>query len=194
MKTAGAPSCRRFFCALGVHQHGWAYNRAVEVETDRLRLRHWREDDFESYAAFYADDEMCRFIGGHCSRFEAWRRFAIVVGHWALRGFGLWAVEERDSRRFVGCIGLQHPVGWPELEVGYWVVRDMQHKGYATEAAAASRDYAFDTLEASTVVSYIDPRNKPSIRVAERIGAVPEGIVALPVCGEHRIYRHRRAG
>lgn len=164
----------------------------MEIETDRLRLRHWREDDFEAYAAFYTDEELCRFIGGACSRFEAWRRLAMVAGHWALRGFGLWAVEERVSRRFVGCVGLQHPAGWPELEVGYWVVREMQGRGYATEAARAARDYAFDTLHAEQVVSYIDPDNAASIRVAERLGAIAESIVDLPVCGEHRVYRHRR--
>ena len=93
-----------------------------ELETDRLRLRQWREDDIEPFAATFADEHSARFLGGSCSRDQAWRRMAALVGHWTLRGYGYWAVEEKRTGVFVGGVGLWFPDGWPELELGYWLM------------------------------------------------------------------------
>lgn len=75
-------------------------------ETDRLLLRQWRPEDFEKFAAYYADESLARFVGGRCDRETAWRKMAALAGHWVLRGFGCWAVEERDSGDLAGCVGL----------------------------------------------------------------------------------------
>lgn len=164
----------------------------VELETQRLLLRQWKAQDFESYAAQYADEEAARFIGGSCNREQAWRRMATVVGHWTLRGYGIWAVEEKHTGQFVGGVGLWFPEGWPELEVGYWLVHAMQGKGYATEAALKARQYAYDVLGADTLVSYIHPDNEPSKRVAERLGARYESEIVLLDYGRHCVYRHTK--
>ena len=166
---------------------------APELETDRLRLRQWREDDIESVAAILADEQSARFLGGICSRDQAWRRMATLVGHWTLRGFGYWAVEVKQTAAFVGGVGLWFPDGWPELELGYWLMPEMQGKGYATEAALAARNYAFEVLEAETIVSYIDPNNEASKRLAERMGAVAEKTIKLLDYGPHVVYRHARS-
>jgi RimJ/RimL family protein N-acetyltransferase len=126
-----------------------------ELKTERLLLRQWEQRDFEFYAEYYADEEAARYVGGHCDRDKAWRRMAMLIGHWALRGYGLWAVEEKETGSFVGCVGLWFSDGWPELELGYWLRREMQGKGYALEAARASRDYAFEVVGADTLVSYV---------------------------------------
>lgn len=165
-----------------------------ELETERLLLRGWRSEDFESFAAFYADEATARFVGGVEDRSQAWRRLAAIVGHWALRGYGTWAVEERSSGRFAGGVGLWRPEGWPELELGYWLVAEAHGKGYATEAGAAARDYAFDRLGAETLVSYIRPDNEPSKRVAERLGARFEEVIELATFGPHCVYRYARPG
>lgn len=162
----------------------------MELTTDRLRLRLWRDDDLASYARFFSDEREARFVGGACPEYEAWRRLAVVTGHWALKGFGLWAVEERDGGAFVGCVGVQCPHGWPETELGYWVAPEMQHRGYATEAARCARAHAYATLPIDTLVSFIHPDNMASIRVAERLGAHLEGHVELLSFGRHCVYRH----
>lgn len=163
----------------------------VNVETDRLLLRQWKESDFEAYAAYYADEEMARYVGGLHGRERAWRRLASLIGHWSLRGYGYWAVEEKSTGRFVGCAGLWLSDGWPELELGYWILRDMQGRGYATEAAVRSRDYAFDVVGAKSLVSYIHPENGPSKRVAEKAGAHFDEIIELLTYGRHCVYRYR---
>lgn len=165
-----------------------------EVETERLILRQWRQDDFEAFAGFYADEETARFVGGPSTRDDAWRRMASLAGHWSLRGFGTWAVEEKATGGFVGAVGLWYPEGWPEIELGYWVVRDMQGKGYAKEAARRSRDFAFGELGLNTLVSYIHTDNLPSIRLAEKLGAAEEETIQLLAYGPHHVYRYPKPG
>ncbi|WP_209348055.1 GNAT family N-acetyltransferase [Pontixanthobacter sp. CEM42] len=166
----------------------------MEIETERLRLRFLRQDDFDIYADYYADPRTARFVGGQMSRDKAWRHMAAIVGHWSLKGFGQWAVEEKATGRMIGCIGLWEPEGWPELEVGYWLVDAAHGKGYATEATIAARNYAYENLGAKTLVSYIDPSNEPSMRVAERAGAWLDDTIELLDLGPHHVYRHPQPG
>ncbi len=162
----------------------------MERQTPRLFLRQWSEKYFDHYARIYSDEAQARFIGGRMDRPSAWRRMAAEAGHWVLRGFGTWAVVEKATGAFVGSIGLWQPEGWPELEMGYWLVPEARGTGYASEAGAESLHFAFDALHASTVVSYIDPTNKPSIRVAERLGGQYEKTIDLLNLGAHRVYRY----
>ena len=162
----------------------------MRLETERLILRQLQEKDFEIFAAHYADEAMAKYIGGLNNRDQAWRRMAMHIGHWKLRGFGYWAVEEKSSGCFVGSVGLWRSEGWPELELGYWVTRDAHGKGYATEAARAARRHAYNVLGAETLVSYIHPDNEPSKRVAERLGARQEKTIDLLDHGPHCVYRH----
>jgi len=160
-----------------------------ELESERLRLRQLGQADFDAFAAFYADAELACYIGGACGRDEAWRRMATELGHWTLRGYGMWALETKSGGTFVGCCGLWNPEGWPELEVGWWLVRSAQGHGYATEAARRARAYAYEDFGATTLISCIDPDNLASKRVAERLGARSEKIIDL-MGGRACIYRH----
>ena len=162
----------------------------VTLETERLLLRLWRSEDFDQYAAYHADEELARFIGGACSRGQAWRRMAAELGHWTLRGYGFWALEEKDGGALAGCAGLWFPEGWPELELGYWLLPRAQGKGYATEAGLEARRHAYETLGAKTLVSYIHPENAASKRVAERLGARLEETIELLDFGPHGVWRH----
>lgn len=162
----------------------------MEIQSERLRLRQWRDSDLHEYARFFSDPEQARFVGGVCNDYEAWRRMAVVAGHWSLKGFGLWAVETLADAHFVGCVGIQRPQGWPESELGYWIAAAEQHRGYATEAALRARRFAYEELRLATLVSYIDPANRPSIRVAERLGATLEKTIELLDFGPHLVYRH----
>jgi RimJ/RimL family protein N-acetyltransferase len=143
------------------------------LTTERLTLRGWREDDLDAYAAIAADPEVMRFMGGPLDRADTWRQIAVFVGHWELRGHGLWVVE-RDGE-LIGRVGLIRPEGWPGLEVGWLLGRDAWGHGYATEAARAAADHAWRELGARELISLIAPGNVPSQRVAERLGMRPAG-------------------
>lgn len=162
----------------------------LETETERLRMRQWKSSDFEPFAQYFTLEDQARFIGGACARPDAWRRMATIIGHWTIRGFGFYAVDEKETGHFVGCIGLWMPEGWPELEVGYWLMPEAQGKGYATEAVRHVRLLAKQHLGANEIVSYIHPQNIASQMVAERVGAFHEETINLANFGPHRSYRH----
>ena len=148
----------------------------VRLETERLVLRMWRESDAGPYAEMCADAEVMRYVGGKpLTGPEAWRNLALVIGHWRLRGYGMWAVEEREGGELVGRVGCWRPEGWPGFEVGWVLRRNFWGRGFATEAARASLVYAFDVLGQTHVISLIEPDNRASIRVAERLGEKLEG-------------------
>jgi len=150
----------------------------VNLQTGRLLLRAFSDADLDAYAAMCADAEVMRYLsvtGALLSREDAWRQMALFAGHWALRGFGMWAVEERESGRFIGRVGLHQPEGWPDRELGWSLARPAWGRGYATEAARAAADYAFRTLRWPHLIHLILPGNDRSIRVAERLGARPAG-------------------
>lgn len=149
----------------------------ITLETDRLLMRMWREGDFERHAEICADPNVMRFLGEGkaLDRTGAWRHMAMLVGHWHLRGYGHWAVEEKASGRLIGRIGFYNPADYPGFELGWTLARDYWGRGYATEGARRALDYAFDEMNRDHVISLIDPENKASIKVAERLGETLEG-------------------
>jgi RimJ/RimL family protein N-acetyltransferase len=144
-------------------------------------LRPFRADDIEPYAAMCADLEVMRYLGtpGGLTREDAWRQMAMLLGHWELRGFGMWALEERGTGRLVGRAGLHYPDGWPDREVGWVLARPFWGRGLAFEAACSALEQAFHTHGWTRAVSLIDPANARSIRLAERLGERLERTIEL---------------
>jgi RimJ/RimL family protein N-acetyltransferase len=151
--------------------------KAKTLETDRLILRMWRSDDFEAVARLFGDPEVMRYQGPRraMTRAESWASFAYSVGHWHLRGFGFWAVVEKESGNFVGRVGFGHPEEWHGVEFGWSLAREYWGRGYASEAARRALEYCFTQTDLDHVVSSIQPENVASIRVAERLGEELEG-------------------
>ena len=143
-----------------------------ELETERLKLRMWRESDLDAFADMCADPLVMRYLGPGkvLTRGEAWRTMAFFAGHWILKGYSHWAVEEKATGQMIGRIGFLNPEGWPGFEIGWTLARQAWGKGLATEGARAALQYAFDVLDQPHVISLIHPDNTPSMRVAERIG------------------------
>ena len=148
----------------------------AELLTERLRLRPFRPGDFEAHAAICADAEVMRFIrAGALTRSDSWWQLARYMGHWQLRGFGLWAVVERSTERLVGHLGFLDPEGGHGFEMGWALAREAWGKGYALEGTRAALGYAFTTLKRDHVACLIRPDNARSIRLAEKLGARLEG-------------------
>ncbi len=150
----------------------------LELETARLKLRLLRESDLDAHTSMMSDPEVVTYIneGKPMSRAQSWRTMTIILGHWQLRGYGMWAMEEKATGAFVGRGGLWFPEGWPMLEVGWTLARAYWGRGYATELGRAALRVAFEQ-GASEVCSLIDAANVRSIRVAERLGATLVGPV-----------------
>ncbi|MGH7865507.1 MAG: GNAT family N-acetyltransferase [Candidatus Binataceae bacterium] len=143
-----------------------------KIETERLILRSFQERDLDAFAAINADPMVMKYLGDGKpqERNVTWRQMASFIGHWELRGYGVWAVEEKSSGEFVGRVGLWYPQGWPDLEVIWTIAQSRWGKGYAPEAARESIRYAFEIVSVDHVISLIRPDNEKSIRVAEKVG------------------------
>jgi RimJ/RimL family protein N-acetyltransferase len=137
----------------------------------------FRQGDLDAYAAMCADVEVMRHLGDGkpLDRPNSWRQIAMILGHWQLRGFGLFALEEKRTGALVGRAGIFEPEGWPGFEAGWMLRRESWGKGYATEAARRVLRWAFTDLGREHVISLIREANAPSIRVAERLGERLEG-------------------
>ena len=163
------------------------------LETERLLLRSFRGDDLDAYAPLCADPEVMRFIGTGVTltRAEAWRSMAAMLGHWNLLGYGMFAVERRDTGRLVGRAGFLDPPDWPGFELGWLLGREHWGLGFAREAARRLLDFAHADLGRDRVISLIRPGNERSIRVAESIGETLAGEVEL-LGAKALVYESRR--
>jgi RimJ/RimL family protein N-acetyltransferase len=157
--------------------------------TERLILRAPVADDFPAYARLLASPRSAG-MGGPFALRAAWGMFCHGVACWALFGHGALMIELRDTGACVGQVDISHGPRFPEKELGWLVYEGHEGRGYATEAAAALRDWAARTLGLDRLVSYIDPKNVRSIAVAERLGAsLDPG--APPQDPGDLVYRHR---
>ena len=159
------------------------------IETERLTLRAPRLDDFELFAAHMASPRSV-YEDGPLDRARAWKEFASARGLWDLRGYGAWSIVDRASGAYLGEAGLYQPAHYPEPEIGWMVLAEAEGKGLASEAALAARGWAYDSLGLTTLVSYIDPGNDRSIRLARRLGATLDDAAPKPEGEVCVVYRH----
>lgn len=158
------------------------------VETERLLLRAPLENDLDALEAFNKT-ERSHLVGGPLDRANCWRVITNGIGHWALRGFGLWHIEHKSDARMIGACGFIFREGWEEPELGWNVHDGYEGKSFAFEAATAARSYGAAHFDLDGVISYIDPANHRSIALAERLNAAFERKGTL--LGEPaNIYRH----
>jgi RimJ/RimL family protein N-acetyltransferase len=146
----------------------------VELRTERLVLRRWRDSDRGPFARMNADPEVMRFFPAPLSRTASDAFVDSIEGHFAELGFGLWAAEVPGTTPFIGFVGLSVPHFdahfMPAVEVGWRLDRTFWGRGYATEAARAATVDAFSRVGLREIVSFTVPMNLPSIRVMERLG------------------------
>jgi RimJ/RimL family protein N-acetyltransferase len=165
------------------------------IETERLILRPPVAADYEPWAAFFADAEVQHFLGGVQPRPIAWRGLCAMAGSWAMFGFAMFSVVEKASGRWIGRLGPWFPEGWPGPEIGWGLVRDAWGRGYATEGAAATVDWAFANLGWTEVIHCIDSKNLASQSVAKRLGSryLREGQMPPPINTKTQIWGQSKA-
>ena len=152
------------------------------IDTDRLLLRQWQPADVEPYGVMLADPGTARFIvpGGEPVPAEfAWDHAAVMAGHWAIHGLGMFVLQDRATGEFLGRVGPWSPPGWYGLEVGWGIVPSARGRGIAFEAAVATTRWTFAKTGADEIIHCIDDENEPSKKVARRIGAEPREALML---------------
>ncbi|MBM1295670.1 GNAT family N-acetyltransferase [Serratia nematodiphila] len=151
-------------------------NTAPTLITERLRLDAHTLDDFDSLAALWADPLVVRYIGGTPrDREDSWGRLMRYVGHWALLGYGYWAVRDKQSGEYLGSIGFSNFLRdiTPALdapEMGWTLVSSAHGKGYATEALRAALAWGKTHLPGAQTVCIISPENQASLALAKKVG------------------------
>ena len=158
------------------------------LETDRLVLRGPESEDYPDFKATFTSYR-ARFMGGPLNAYEAWMLYAAEIGHWQIRGFGMGMIHDKQTDETYGMAGGWMPARWPEREIAWVIWPDKGGRGYALEAVHAARRYFYDQLGWDGAVSYIDPKNLDSIRLAERLGAQKDKDGAT-IDGNDAVYRH----
>jgi RimJ/RimL family protein N-acetyltransferase len=182
-----------------------ADSRITHIDTARLRLRRWTTRDLPALAAINADPEVSRHLMGPLDTATTRTMIQRIEAHFAVHGFGLWAVERRDDGALLGYAGLQvvpfEAAFTPAIEAGWRLAASAWGKGYATEAACAAIDDGFDRLRIDEIVAFTANENQRSEHVMQRIGMRrdPDGDFEHPRLPEqhplraHRLYRLRRS-
>lgn len=163
--------------------------RIPEIETDRLRLRLPKASDVEAHMAFRSSARS-KGVGGPYSKASGFNHLEGVIGQWHLRGYGRWMVADKATDEPFGIVGIYHAEDWPEPEIGWTLYDNAEGKGIAHEAALASRNYAYDTLGWTRIISLIMSDNHRSIRLAERMSCTQEGPFVHPTLGAMDIWVH----
>lgn len=149
-------------------------NPILELESARLLLRQWHDDDLPEFAALCADPQVMRYFPAPLSRLETAALIGRIRGHFAEYGFGLWALERKDTGAFIGLTGLLHvdfdAPFTPAVEIGWRLARRHWGLGFASEAAWTCLRCAFGQLGLEEVVSFTSQSNLPSQKVMQAIG------------------------
>lgn len=165
----------------------------LRLETARLRLRPFAEADWQAMHEHFGDAEATRHTFGRAlTEAGTWRAVASMAGHWLLRGYGPYAVEEKDGGALVGTVGPWYPLEWPEREIKWALLRRCWGRGYAAEAARAVQRAMREHLGGPPPISLIDAANANSIRLALAVGAALERELEFAGRPFH-LYRHPAA-
>lgn len=157
----------------------WDLSAFGLIETERLVLRLPCDDDLKPMTAMGSDPDVMRYLGGPMDREAVWRLIATLLGHWTMRGYGMFSVVERASGDVIGRVGLLEPEGWPAMELSWVLARQAWGRGYAHEAAKSVLATELPRLSARQVISLVDPDNKRSQRLARRLGGFAGDVIDL---------------
>lgn len=146
------------------------------IDTERLTLREWRDDDRAPFAAMSADPAVMEFLRALPTREACDQWIDFQIAHQAEHGFGFWVVEGRTSGAFLGAVGLfrvffDAPFT-PAVEIGWRLAREAWGQGIATEAARAALDFGFERLKLDEIIAYAAPANEASQNVMRKLGMI----------------------
>ena len=159
-----------------------------------VRLRDWRAEDASQYLDFYKNDPLSAFSGGPMEPPVAWRHLASVIGHWTLRGFGVWAVEDLKTGQLCGCAGAWCPQDWPQMEFVFWFTTEAFANGLAAQGAALAFDAVTQAYGAAELVTFVHAEHGDAQRIIEDLGGQRESGIRELGGDPHFIYRYGADG
>jgi len=164
-----------------------------ELETERLILRQFQDDDWKGLHDYYSDSTATKYTTGYgLTEGETWRTMCGMIGHWQIRGYGPYAVVEKSSHKVIGPVGFWYPNDWPSPEIKWALAAKYWGRGYATEATKAVQLAGRQYMPKLSLISFINSENMASIKLAQAVGAS----FAKATCfrgGIWHIYHHPRA-
>ncbi len=161
-----------------------------QIETERLLLRQFKDSDWSDLHHYYSSEQAIEYtVRRVFSEGDTWRAMSSMLGHWVLRGYGPYALEEKETGRVIGISGFWYPNDWPEPEIKWALCPDYWGQGYASEAAKAVQQIGLQYLPDTPLISFIHSENRSSIALAKAVGAVLEEEVSFRGACWH-IYRH----
>jgi [ribosomal protein S5]-alanine N-acetyltransferase len=164
-------------------------------ETERLLMRHWKKDDTLPFIEMCADRKVMEFLSAPLTQQEARITISRIQDHFKKYDFGLYAIEKKDTKKFIGFTGFMIPnfehYFTPCVEIGWRIMSSEWKRGYATEAAAACLLFGFSKLDLKKIYSFTSIRNLASQRVMQKIGLHYKGRFFHPMLPpEHSLSEH----
>jgi len=162
----------------------------VKVETERLVLRQFKESDCKSLHNYYSSTIATKYtVARQFTEAETWRSMSAMIGHWHLRGYGPYAIEEKETGTVLGISGFWYPIEWPSPEIKWALAPEYWGKGFASEAARAVQIVGAQYIPQISLISLIHADNDSSINLALAVGAKFEKEILFRDANWH-IYRH----
>ncbi|MGB1237431.1 MAG: GNAT family N-acetyltransferase [Pseudomonadales bacterium] len=153
------------------------------LSSPELILRAPRESDFCVYQAFFCDAQASHFYGGPLSATNAWKQLAMDLGHWHLKGYGVWVIESKETGEVLGGCGFWWPNAWPRPELTWWLATAARGRGIATKASKLAIDFAYNQLQWQHVETHLRDDNEAARQLVIRLGgeviareAFPDGV------------------
>ena len=160
-----------------------------KLETERLILRILRTDDLQEIEKMHTDPEVMALsgAGGPLDKAQTFKHCCAALGHWLLKGYGLYVLENKTTGDFCGTVGLRDLPDYPCPELNWILPRSQWGHGYALEAAHAVKKQAFEELRFEELYHFIAPENQRSIRLAQKLGATPRKKITATVDGIEQV-------
>jgi len=158
------------------------------LETARFRLRLPEKRDFPVYRAFYGDGEASHFYGGPLREDQAWRILASHLGHWQLRGYGMWVIEPKDGAEIIGGCGFVWPEGWPRRELTWWLMPIARGSGAAAEVSEAAIRHAYEVFGWSLAETHMSDDNLAARGLVRKLGGEPIARELFPDGKERTVF------
>lgn len=152
-------------------------------------LRAYKQSDFSAFANYFGSPRSLH-TDGPVSKESAWDLFTAGAGRWVIAGHGAWTIERQSDQASIGLVSLNTAISLPEPELGWILWAGYEGAGFALEAAAKARDFAFNELKWGTLISGIHRDNARSVKLAERLGAKRAPDLKLEHEPETYFYRH----
>ncbi|MES0810228.1 GNAT family N-acetyltransferase [Roseibium sp. SCPC15] len=140
------------------------------LTTERYTLRPPQAEDFALYRSFFADGEASRFYGGPLREDQAWRVLSGHLGHWQLRGYGMWMIRRKDDNLALGGCGFVWPEGWPRRELTWWLVPQARGQGVAVEVSKAAIRHAYEAYGWPLVETHMNDDNAAARGLVLKLG------------------------